>query len=133
MKAYFALITLLFVLGFYFFPIAECSGAIYYIRADGGDSAQCTGNTNAAYPGSGSNQACALSHPFYLLDTSGNWKIQGGDTVFIGPGSYMMGYGAPNTNSWCDAAGAFACHLPSLPSGDENNPTRILGSGWDSG
>jgi len=133
MKVLSVLITLMMAFGFYLFQTTECSGAIYYIRADGGDSTQCTGNTNAPYPGSGSNQVCALSHPFYLLDTSGNWRIQGGDTVIIGPGSYMMGYGAPNTHSWCEAEGAFECHLPSLPSGNEKNPTRIIGSGWDSG
>ncbi|MCK9538954.1 hypothetical protein, partial [Dokdonella sp.] len=41
-----------------------CVGALpamaattWYVRADGGTPAQCTGRSDAAYPGSGSNQA----------------------------------------------------------------------------
>ena len=44
-----------------------------------------------------------------------------------------MGFGAPNTG-WCSSDGAWDCHLPSLPSGTSSeNPTRLLGAGWDSG
>ena len=105
----------------------------YYIRIDGGNSTQCTGTANAPWPGSGTDQACALSHPFYLLDTAGNWRIQGGDTIWIGPGSYPMGYGADNTSNWCDAFYPYDCHLPPIPSGTPTTPTRILGKGWDDG
>jgi hypothetical protein len=112
---------------------ASASGTTYYIRTDGGTATQCTGTTDAPYPGSGSNQPCAWSHPLWALNSSGNWKIQGGDTIIIAAGSYKMGYGAPNT-SWCDADGAYECDLPPLPSGpNSSNPTRILGKGWDSG
>jgi|GEM_PF-650990 len=109
-------------------------GTTYYIRTDGGTNTQCTGRVDAPYPGTGTNQPCAWSHPFWALDSSGNWKIQGGDTIIIAPGSYMMGYGAPNTSGWCDASYPYECDLPPLPSGpDSNHPTRILGKGWDSG
>ena len=37
--------------------------ATYHIRSDGGDSNQCSGNTDAPYQGSGGSQACAWSHP----------------------------------------------------------------------
>jgi len=112
---------------------ASAAGTTYYVRTDGGTATQCTGTTDAPYPGSGSNQPCAWSHPFWALNSSGNWKIQGGDTIIIGPGSYKMGYGAPNT-SWCDAEGAYDCDLPPLPSGPSaDKPTRILGKKWDSG
>jgi len=112
---------------------ARCPAATYYVRTDGGTAGQCTGLSDAPYPGSGDNQACAWSHPFWALDAYGNWKIQGGDTLLIHSGSYRMGFGAPNTG-WCDAAGAYECHLPPLPSGpDSSHPTRVLGVGWEQG
>ncbi len=129
MKRCFILLVLLGVTWGY----APLWGTTYYVRTDGGTCRQCTGKTDAPYPGSGVNQPCAWSHPYCALDSNGNWIILGGDTVIIGPGSYMMGYGAPNTG-WCEAEGAYECHLPPLPSGpDQNHPTRILGKGWDSG
>lgn len=51
----------------------------------------------------------------------------------ITSGSYMIGYGAPNTEGWCSAEGAFGCVLPPIPSGTIYNPTKILGSGYSSG
>ena len=110
-----------------------CWAATYYVRADGGTGDQCTGLADMPYPGSGNHQPCAWAHPFWTLDSSGNWKIQGGDTLMIYPGTYRMGYGASNTD-WCDTAWPWACHLPTLPSGpDPDHPTRILGMGWDQG
>jgi len=101
-------------------------GATYHVRTDGGAGDQCAGATDAAYPGSGTGQACAWSHPFWSLDSNGNWKLTGGDTLLIHPGSYRMGFGAPNTG-WCSSDGAWDCHLPSLPSGTSSeNPTRLL-------
>jgi hypothetical protein len=111
-----------------------CAGTTYYIRTDGGTSSQCNGQADAPYPGSGSNQPCAWSHPFWALNSGGNWRIQGGDTIIIAPGSYMMGYGAPNTSGWCSKDYTWDCALPPLPSGpDAGHPTRILGKGWNSG
>ena len=112
---------------------SSCLGATYYIRPDGGTAVQCNGRADTAYPGSGLSQPCAWSHPFWALDSSGNWKIQGGDTLILHGGSYRMGIGAPNTG-WCNASWSWDCHLPPLPSGpDTNHPTRILGSCWDQG
>ena len=113
--------------------LLNSAGTTYYIRTDGGTASQCNGTIDAPYPGTGSNQPCAWSHPFWALDSNGNWKIQGGDTIIIAAGSYMMGYGAPNTSGWCDVNYTYDCDLPPLPSGpDASNPTRILGKGWDS-
>lgn len=107
--------------------------AAYYIRTDGGSASQCNGQSNAAYPGSGANQACAWSHPFYALTSEGQWKIKGGDSLIIAAGSYSIGYGAPNTG-WCDRAYTYDCHLPPLPSGvSAATPTRILGTAWNTG
>ena len=107
----------------------------YYVRPDGGTCIECSGLTDAPYPGSGKNQNCAWAHPFWALTDSSPpaWRIKGGDTLIIKSGSYMMGYGAPNTD-WCSSDGAFECHLPPLPSGpDPEHPTRILGAGWAQG
>lgn len=111
-----------------------CAVTTYYVRVDGGTYNQCNGRVDAPYPGSGTNRDCAWSHIFWALDGSGNWRIQGGDTIIISSGSYMMGYGAPNTSGWCDKDYPYDCVLPPLPSGpDAAHPTRILGKGWNSG
>ena len=113
--------------------VRQADTATYYVRTDGGTAEQCTGLVDAPYPGSGIHQACAWSHPFWALTDTGEWKLKGGDTLIIGSGSYPMGIGAPNTG-WCEAAWAYDCHLPPLPSGPSpGNPTRILGAGWDQG
>jgi len=118
-----------------------CWAATYYVRPDGGNGDQCTGLTDAPYPGSGIQKPCAWAHPFWSLDSSGNWKILGGDTVMIYPGSYRLGIDrqstpgieTPNTD-WCNTNWPWDCHLPPLPSGpDPDHPTRILGVGWDQG
>lgn len=112
---------------------AGCDAATYYVRPNGGTPAQCTGTSNAAYPGSGQNRDCAWAHPFWALDEAGRWRITGGDTLFLEPGSYVIGLGAPNTG-WCTREGAFDCALPPLPSGPTpRTPTRLLGSSWNSG
>ena len=109
------------------------SSATYYIRSDGGTAEQCNGTVDAPYSGSGTNQPCAWSHPYWAINNEGTaWRISGGDTLIISSGSYMIGFGAPNTG-WCDAEGAYGCILPPIPSGpDTNHPTKIVGKGWDS-
>ena len=109
------------------------TGTTYYVRPDGGSPEQCTGLVNAPYPGSGTGQPCAWDHPFRALPPGGTPRLAGGDTLIIGSGSYMMGYGAPGADN-CDAAGAFDCYMLPIPSGpDPAHPTRILGAGWDAG
>ena len=106
----------------------------YYVRTDGGTATQCTGLVDATYPGSGVGQPCAFEHPFWAISPSGSPTIlAGGDTLIIGPGSYMMGYGAPNTPK-CSASSAWDCHMRSIPSGpDANHSTKIYGRGWNTG
>ncbi len=94
---------------------------------------QCTGLTNAAYPGSGTSQPCAWDHPFRALPPGGTVRISGGDTLIIAEGSYKMGYGAPGAGK-CDRDSSYDCTMPAIPSGPSPaQPTRILGTGWDSG
>ena len=105
----------------------------YYVHPDGGSPDQCTGLVNAPYPGSGTDQPCAWNHPFQALPPDGTPRIAGGDTLIIGAGSYMMGYGASGAGN-CESDYPWGCHIPPIPSGpDPAHPTRILGVGWDSG
>jgi len=120
---------------FLFFGLSGVAQAAstYYVRTDGGSDTQCTGKTDAAYPGTGTNQACAYSHPFYVISPAGSpSKMVGGDTMIIGPGQYMMGFGAPNSPS-CSQYYPWDCSTRAIPSGTVANPTRILGKGFDSG
>lgn len=110
-------------------PVARASsaasrgGTSYFIRPDGGDAGQCDGRRDAPYPGSGRGRACAWHHPFVALPPGGLARIDGGDTLVIGEGEYMMGEGAPGTNG---CAGV-NCHMASVPSGpSRQQPTRII-------
>ena len=113
-------------------PPPPAAGGPYYVRPKGGTPTQCTGQTNADYPGSGTGQACAYSHLFFLLPPSGKALLKGGDTVYVASGSYRMGLGAPGASS-CDKAYPWDCVMPAIPSGTAAKPTRILGQGWNSG
>jgi len=116
----------------------------WYIRLDGGTATQCTGHANAAYPGSGSHQPCALNHPYWLLAVGSAlaWRkdYSGGDTVqFADLGPYY--YGEKNGSFGYDWNGAgintggcarpnivsYNCTLPPLPTGASSAPTRWLG------
>lgn len=74
----------------------------WYVRTDGGNRTQCTGTTDAAYPGSGSAQACAFIHPYWLFmndtDVAASWVVAGGDTVILRGGPYKMGLKGPSVN-----------------------------------
>jgi hypothetical protein len=105
--------------------------ATYYVRADGGTPTQCNGKADTAYPGSGSNLACAWKHPFMALPPGKTPRIVGGDTLIVGPGNYMMGIGAPGAEG-CSSSYAYDCHMPRIPSGPSATaPTRILGKGYN--
>ncbi|MEP6633296.1 MAG: hypothetical protein ABJA62_03725 [Luteimonas sp.] len=107
----------------------------YYVRTDGGDATQCTGRGDAAYSGSGTAQNCAWKSPHYALPASGALRIKGGDTLIIGSGSYMIGWGAPGAaGGRCYAGGPYDCYLPPIPSGPSvTAKTRILGRGYNTG
>ena len=112
---------------------ARSPAATFYVRTDGGTPVQCTGLADAAYPGSGSGQACAWGHPFHALPPGAAPRIAGGDTLVIGPGAYRMGLGAPGAEA-CDADAAWDCHMPPVPGGSApSQPTRIVGAGWEAG
>jgi hypothetical protein len=109
------------------------AGTVYYVRPDGGSPDECNGQAKSPYPGSGTDQPCAWDHPFRALPPDGPLRIIGGDTLIVASGSYLMGYGAPGDDN-CDEAWSYDCHMPAIPSGpDPNQPTRILGAGWEDG
>ncbi len=106
------------------------SAATWYVRVDGGTATQCTGTANAAYPGKGKHRACAFSHPFWVLvPGQGTSLMKAGDTLSMGSGSYMMGYGAPNVAAGnCQPDGTPLCYIRDIPSGiDAAHPTTITG------
>jgi hypothetical protein len=109
-------------------PGSASFGATWYVRSDGGSAEQCTGRSNLPYGGSGSGQPCAWDHPFRALPPGGTPRIAGGDTLMIAAGSYMMGYGAPESGQ-CEADAAWDCFMPPVPSGPSpSSPTRIIGA-----
>ena len=116
-----------------FLGIPAASATNWYVRSDGGSASQCTGLTDRAYSGTGTGQACAWNHPFVALPPGGPARIAGGDTLHIGTGSYMMGYGAPNTEN-CHQSISWECRMTRIPSGPSPaQPTRILGAGHNQG
>ena len=110
--------------------------ATYYVRADGGTASQCTGKSDSAYPGHGAHRDCAFNHPFWALQPgqrASNFVpatvMKPGDTLVIGRGSYMIGYGAPNAQSaMCYQPATWGCAIASIPSGiDAAHPTVVTG------
>lgn len=114
-------------------PVMDAWAATYYVRGDGGSAAECTGGSNSPYPGSGTNRECAWEHPFIALPPGGTPRINGGDTLLIGGGSYRMGYGAPGDDN-CGQSYSWDCAMPAIPSGPSaSQKTRILGAGHANG
>lgn len=112
-------------------------GSTWYIRTDGSNNTNCTGHTNAAYPGSGTGQACAFNDLAWVLPPSGgdtSTAMQGGDTVIVdAAGQYMVGYGMANTiSAQCHYSYPYNCVLGQVPSGTAGAHSRILGSNYAS-
>lgn len=115
-------------------PAPATSGTTYHVRTDGGSATQCTGKTNAAYPGTGTARDCAWISPMVALPAYGTARIAGGDTLLIHAGQYRIGHGAPAGAEKCNTTYPYDCYMPSVPSGpDAAHPTRILGEGYDTG
>ena len=113
----------------------DASATTYYVRTDGGDDEQCNGLADAAYPGSGRKLDCAWSHPNIALPANDRARIDGGDTLIIGPGEYRMGWESPNLteSTRCDRSSPYDCYPAAPPSGRPDAMTRILGAGHDTG
>jgi hypothetical protein len=102
------------------------SGEVYYVRVDGGDARRCNGRFDAPAPATGRAQDCAWRHPFVALAPGGKSRIKGGDWLFIRPGDYRMGIGAPDAK--CSSDYPWDCYMAAIPSGPSaTQPTRISG------
>lgn len=119
----------------------------WYIRPDGGTKTQCTGLVNAAYPGSGSAQPCAVSHPYWMMNNVPGWtNFVGGDTMqFINTTGTSDTYftGEQNAGVGIDwnangltvpcappnpgQANGASCVMPQVPSGTINAHTKMYG------
>ncbi len=123
------------------------SASTWYIRDGGSTPTNCTGQTNAVYPGSGTGVACAYSNPGYAQGyfcTNGGGSCSGAtnqlsssDTEYIdgdsdvNPGQqavYQIGYGSPQMPS-CTSGDNYDCTLGNLPAGTSGNPTQVIGTG----
>jgi hypothetical protein len=110
---------------------AAASATTYYVRSDGGSAKQCNGLADRAYAGDGGD--CAWKHPSYALPPGEKARIAGGDTLIIGAGEYMAGYGADGADG-CSRDYTWDCYMAKIPSGPgADAKTRILGAGFDSG
>ncbi len=145
-------------------PAPPSTGATWYVRPDGGSryssnmqNGQCNGKSDVAYPGQGTNQACAFNDVRYLwqdgsytVDASQSafpaygWIGNGGDTYLIRGSlssgvSWRIGY---PTNSdmydptvahyWGVAGDPYGSGIPQPLSGTASQHTRILGENFAS-
>lgn len=60
--------------------------ANWYVRENGGTTSQCTGHTDANYPGSGTGQACAYANPQDAFNASAR-----GDFIYLNAGDEWIG------------------------------------------
>lgn len=124
------------------------SNTTWYVRPDGGTiysstntNGQCSGQVNAAYSGSGTDQPCAAGNIRYLWADGVTyeqvkWVISGGDTVIVAQNSagYNTGADSPasvNQYNPTNCAGNYSgCYMPTVPSGTAARHTRILGANY---
>lgn len=143
------IILLIFLL----FISVPAFASTWYIRDGGGTPSQCTGHTNAVYPGSGTGQACALNSIMYITGIGcSNYNqggggcataplISGSDTVYIDGDSdvnsgqqaqYRIGYLSTGFNP--PGCAASNCGAGGLPNGTSGSPTSLIGcNGYTSG
>jgi len=137
------MLSLIVMLGLGALGAIRAYATTWYVRDGGGTPAQCTGTTNAVYPGVGTNQACAINHPAWVIGTPGaSGLMAGGDTLYIvgdsdinpgGQAQYVIGYGMPNTvSAQCSTSAAYGCVLSPVPAGiSSSQRTSIIGIGRD--
>jgi len=150
MKTKTLVLSIMAVIGLSAIWAGQSLATSYYVRDGGGNSAQCTGTTNAVYPGSGSNKPCAFNHPRYVLGfncTNGGFNcvnggiMSSGDTLFINgdsdlnPGAqaqYEIGYddSGNGLTPGCSPSYPYDCTMGNLPAGSSSSArTSIIGTG----
>ncbi len=127
------------------FTAISAYATTWYARDGWGTPFQCTGTTNAVYPGFGTGAACAFNHPRYAIgwdyDNPQPGTMVGGDTLYIdgdsdiNPGQqaqYLIGYDdtVANTTPSCSMGASYDCELAEIPAGiSTSQPTSIIGTG----
>lgn len=127
-------------IGYHYLLGFNTTWATWFVRSDGSTITNCDGVHDAAYPGSGTGQPCAVSSLYEILahdtdDTgvsSGTTYIGPGDTVIIGDpaggASFPIGLLRSAVQSGCSTGYPYGCHLMPLVSGaDLTHPTTIKG------
>jgi hypothetical protein len=136
-----ALFGLWFCVGF------VANATTHYARPDGGTlytanvpTGQCDGEADVAYPGTGTDQHCAVNDFRYAWDDnsgvvgSGNWALSNtvaGDTWVIRGCTALAGQMNPSNpncrigwdkstgsgpdSNWCYGVGSFTCYNPQIP------------------
>ena len=116
-------------------------GKTYYIRPDGGTSAQCDGTVDAPLQGA-INKKCSWNSYFSALPPRGTAAgftdppagIAGGDKLIIKRGDFKIGKGAADSEGCTAGWDSRECYPIDIPSGpDADHPTRIFGEGYDQG
>ena len=132
-------ITLFFIL---LFVALNADATTYYVRTDGGTSAQCAGTTDQAYDAGAHGTACAWRSLATALPRTGA-LISGGDTVIIdnvdrlagsGQAKYQIGYSGDDIvhDGTCYDGANYDCTMSAIPSGSAGNETKIYGKGYAS-
>lgn len=106
--------------------------ATYYIATNGGTAAQCNGLYNAPVS---ATPNCAWSGPMIAFGSapeSGSGatanNVHGGDTVYVEPGQYEVGFGAPGaTSAACNVNWSYDCIMNPIPAGTSAAPTQLIG------
>ncbi len=118
------------------FDLTLAEATTYYIRPHGGTRTECTGTTDADYPGSGTARHCGFNNPIWALGSVSSRSLpslmNSGDTLLIHSGSYKIGYD-PQFTGFCGIASAFDCRPMPLPSGAAQIHTKILGETYNTG
>ncbi len=107
-----------------FLPCTSGEGKTYYVRVDGGDTNECTGRRDAPYDGEGTGEECAYTHPAMALASNTSSDFSSGDTLIISVGEYDVGEMDDGT---------FIDSLVIQSGEGEDQPTCILGAGWNDG
>jgi hypothetical protein len=132
----------------------------WYVRTDGGSiydanqpSGQCDGKGDAAYPGTGVNQHCAVNDFRYLWDDQSGvsgasylWQPAGGDTIIIRGCAHnahqtenyspdcRIGWDTPTGTpyTWAIGRSNGGAHMPPIPNGTSGQHTVIEGGNFAS-
>lgn len=101
---------------------------IYFVRNGGGTTVQCTGTTNADYPGTGTGQACAYSNLQNAIDVA-TWgdtiKLRAGQVFSTSVGFNLPNKGTPPTNTDADYITITSDDFSGTPSALSNYPVSL--------